>query len=90
MLFAVMATASCMGDDRTLLDAAVQQCRSNGGVPYGSSVDDLVCLSAVPSDAQTFGDAALDTDHSPLCSVPRQAPGGCVVAAGSISIFASG
>jgi hypothetical protein len=85
-LIVLASMTSCSGDDRTLGDVASDQCRTNGGLPYGSAPEDLVCLDAAPTAAQAFDSGAIDTDQSVLCGNPRGAPEGCVVAATTITI----
>lgn len=85
-LIALAFTASCTGDHLAAGDVAANECRINGGVPHGSSPEDLVCLASAAAGSQRFGTELLDTDQSPLCAEPKSGPLGCVVAAAAITI----
>jgi len=82
----VVSTASCASDPPTPVEAAASDCKAHGGVPYGSSTDDLVCVDGPPVDRQDFGATTIDTDQSPLCAAVRSGPDGCVIAATEIIV----
>jgi hypothetical protein len=85
-LLVLVSTASCSGEPSPV-DVAANDCRAAGGVPHGSSLEDLVCVRAdAVTERQVFGAVTLDTDQSPLCAATLSGPAGCVIVASTIEV----